>query len=348
MGEPSPKRWNLWGWVLALALLHGVLLPVLRFPVTSREPTTWRMVAAAVATALAAFVSGRWLMSYFWGLVLALGVTLQPVFLEQTYRGERAVVNEALQMATLALTIAAWRCTFRQAPAWRGWTGVALGLFLLLSGAWLVGVNTGLRCSEKAFLGLLVAFLVGLYAQRAGWTATSRWNLSLALLVTLTVPAGSFLAAGAVPQAGRWLQEQGISWGGLALSSSAADLTTERLSVEIRGPWTDGALPRDLDSWTWPTPWVVLPLAGWGLLRSWWRGRGAITQGRSAVSWQLLVFAVVELTTCWQIREESTKVLSLATLAVVLAVFGIGDYGRAIAERMVLAPPGELEGDAAA
>jgi hypothetical protein len=88
-----------------------------------------------------------------------------------------------------------------------------------------------------------------------------------------------------------------------------------------------------------------LPLAGWGLWRAVRLGRREWVAGRPPVGWVLLLYAAADLAGTALIPAEggAARLLPLAVLGVLLAVFCAGDLVRGVAGRMVLGPPQEEE-----
>jgi hypothetical protein len=106
-----------------------------------------------------------------------------------------------------------------------------------------------------------------------------------------------------------------------------------------------GFTVEELRRWAWPELWVVLPLMGWGLWRSCRRGWKLWARGKPPLAWVLPLFALI-LAAGVVFRpgkDDEVSLLSLASLAVLLSIFGIADVLRGFMEKLVLAPPQERD-----
>ena len=105
-----------------------------------------------------------------------------------------------------------------------------------------------------------------------------------------------------------------------------------------------------LERWLWPAVWVAGLLMFWGLCRSLTRGCQELKRRRPPTAWLLTLYAAAELlgaTVLGTGRVQPTAMLPLASLAVVLAVFGVADFFRGISERLILLPPAERQEEVA-
>jgi hypothetical protein len=344
MGEPEARRRVPWGLVLAVAVLAGVLY------LTLGRQADGSAVLAAVAAAAAAFLAGRWLLNYAWGVVLALAITLHPVFRETSANtGAVAVLPEALQLVSLALVLGGWRLAFLSEFAWPGWLAVGGGLCTDLALAWLTEPCVGLAASLFALVCLAaLPFLVAARRRRIGAVrGPSAWNGLAAAAAALLAPTAALLLA---PPLGAVMAAQGVTLpAGPDHPGHNPAAAEEFLHAALSGaePGLPGFSTAELNEWCWPTPWLVLPLAAWGL----WRGvrRGGLNwrQGRAPLAWVVPAYALAALAAV-ALQPASVRTASylpLATLATFLAVFCAADLLRAGIERMRLAPPHENLGE---
>jgi hypothetical protein len=96
--------------------------------------------------------------------------------------------------------------------------------------------------------------------------------------------------------------------------------------------------------WAWPEAWVVLPLMIWGFWRSLQRGWKLWRRRETPSAWLLPLYTVVAMTeACLHApgRVAAGSLLTLASLAVLLGIYGIADLVRGFMEMLVLAPPHE-------
>jgi hypothetical protein len=137
-----------------------------------------------------------------------------------------------------------------------------------------------------------------------------------------------------------WQQHQavpaGSDWQGILETAVSQDLAEYRFHGFARD---------DVRRWAWPQEWVVLVLMAWGLWRTFRRGWRDWARCRPPLTWALLLYVIIDLVgaSLHPGADQDTALLALASLAVVLAVFGIADVLRGFMERLVLAPPQERE-----
>jgi hypothetical protein len=99
---------------------------------------------------------------------------------------------------------------------------------------------------------------------------------------------------------------------------------------------------RQLEKWCWPTPWATLPLSVWGIWCTLRRGKWDLNRRRAPLAWVLTLYTILDVVAAGLSQDGlALQVLSLATLTVLLAVFGVGDVFRNIWDQLRLAPPHE-------
>jgi hypothetical protein len=351
MDNAPPQRRLPWGTIFTLVLLACTLAAVLRLAPDLVLPAPWPAVAGACLAAAAAFLIGRWLLNYFWGVVLAMLLTLHPLFHQEARGYARPVAAEALALTVLALLTASWCVTFAPRFRWRVWLLILPGLVLAAGLAWLVEPRAGLTASVAGGVGLVLAAVMALTRRRRPGAGgpPSAWNAAVALLGGLIVPTAGLLAAPALAALPSLL---GV--GQSDVSQLVAGQSAERDTLDLLGAAVgEGAaafrLPgftaEDLAVWCWPVPWVVLPLAILGLWRGVRRGRLLWRARRPPLGWLVPLYAVVDLLgmALNPASVEAASLLPLAPLSVLLGVFCLGDITRGVAERMMLRPPHEEE-----
>jgi hypothetical protein len=302
MDETPTRRSLPWGPALTVvALAAGAFL---------LAPAGGETGGAAALAVGAAFVAGRWLLGYFWGLVLALLLGGELLFARTAGDVARPALAEGLVLSALALSLAACILTFAPRVYGKGWLAVAVLLPAVAGAAWEVSARAGVVVSLAGGLSLFGAAVLALVRRRS-----SAWNALLAVAVGVAASGGGLLV-GVL----RDVALPDLS-GGLSFAS---------------GLFTADALAR----WAWPSPWLTLPLAVWG----WWltirRGRRLWAANRTAVTWVLTLYAPVDFLSHLVLSPaEAADYVGLAALCLVLAVFCVGDLVRGIGERIVLAPP---------
>jgi hypothetical protein len=320
MTKPATQCEMPWGLVVTLALLAGAVAFWMRWLQPTPEAAPWEVVGLAALTTLAAFLAMRWLQNYFWGVVTAVLLMLHPLHGQRTEPYRAAFQVEALELVVLAVVIAGWRLAFRRDFVWRSWLCLAvLGGLATMAAAWNVPSDQASRGTA-----LLVAWPVPLAllalmpSQRRAGDRPHRGNLACLLLVGLLF---FFLVGYLSPPSINdymlsWQKVGEASWSGLQLRAWERD---------------------QLDKWTWPTLWVMVPLVLWGLWRTVRRGWRELRKRRAPAPWVLTLDAAFGLL----VPGEATAVLPLAALAVLLAVFGVADVFHGISEQLILLPPEE-------
>ena len=130
-----------------------------------------------------------------------------------------------------------------------------------------------------------------------------------------------------------------------AADKDVLDLWQEAMSASSGKYQVHGFSRAELERWAWPEVWMVLALMAWGLWCSFRRGWKQWARCKAPLPWVLMLFALVVVAgLCMQPGStDEIALLSLASLAVLLSVFGIADVARSCMERLVLAPPQERD-----
>jgi hypothetical protein len=324
MTEPmTPWRFP-WGLMVTAALL-AVLAAIsmgARLASTVASPEIWLAPAICVS---AVFLTLQQLQNYFWGIVAALSLMFHPAYWQWAPVYPSILLAEVAELLILAAVVVACGLVYQPHWAWRSWlvlaplTGIACGV------AWQAVPTSGLAIS---LLPLVVLPLVAAHAlgrrRRPDKPAPCAGNVVAGLGLGLFGPAVGLLWG--------YLAEPG----GLSLSQIAN-------SLELRQPITT----LELEKCFWPTPWAVVPLAVWGLWRTFRRGRSELARRKAPAAWALTLFALLNLLAAGLMPGDNCEmsVLSLATVAVLLGVFGVADVFRNIWDQLRLAPPGERVGE---
>jgi hypothetical protein len=349
MDTSAARRRTPWGSVLALAFLAITLSLAFRLGPGAERPAPWPGVVAAVFAAGAAYLAGQQLLGAAWGIILALLLTLQPPLATWVHADARPVLAEALQWTALALMVAGWRLCFRERLAGLAWLVLFLVLCLDEATAWLTQPRAGLVVSLAGGAGLVAASLVAL-AHRlppVGLRVPSAWNAALGLVAGLLAPVAGLAAAVGLAVSAAWLGANGLTVladaGGPATGAEALDLLKTAVGGGTAGFALPGFTAAELGVWCWPSPWVTLPLAGWGLWRALRRGRKLAAAGRPPVSWAILVYPAAAVLGMALDPDgvRAVSFLPLASLAPLLVVFCVADLFRGLGERIVLRPPDE-------
>ena len=91
-------------------------------------------------------------------------------------------------------------------------------------------------------------------------------------------------------------------------------------------------------AWCWTTPWVVVPLLGFGLYRTAARGLKQWRAGDAPLGW-LVGLAGLAAVAALTPRAVGRDSLALAAVGALLSVFAVADFGLAMIERIELKPP---------
>jgi hypothetical protein len=335
MDRPAQARLP-WELLLTLAAL-GIILTTTVQVKGDGGAASWQFLTTLLLTAGSTFLIVRWLVNWFWGVAAALLVVLQPLWWDWRQAADRVLPVPALLLVCLAATLAGVRTNRLEALAAPRWGAVAVILIVALALTWLGAPPLALAVSIFIGVGLLGGAFAA-WRSRSAEPAPSVANLAAAACLGLAAPiAGLFLA----PPLGALLQAPGNPHA--ASPATAVDHLTLALEPAAHGLRLPGFSPTELEQWCWPTPWLLLPLAGWGLLCSLRRGLGRAVRPQSGSSLLLLLFTGLLLLGLSLPAgvEAALSLLLLASLAMLLAVYGIGDTLRRLMERLVLPPPGE-------
>lgn len=326
MDEPRARRVP-WGQLVALALLALLVAVVFR-----AEPG--RVAIAAAAGAGAAFVAMRRVQGYFWGLVAALLLALHPLHSEWQRLGP-ALWAEAMELVVLAAVVTG--CHLAALPRFAPWAW-ALTTLALCGGAaltWPALPQAGLVGAVLTALGLVGGALLTWrsHRERPAWG-----NVTAAALLGLVAPAAGLLLA----PAGAWVLD-GLSFPNLSRERAPLDFLAAAINTETVGLDLRGFALENLHRWAWPAVWVVLPLMLWGLWCTLVRGWRELAARRPPLPWLLTLYAAADLAGAALHPREAleTVFLPLASLAVLLAVFGVAEVFRRLTRPLLLPPPEE-------
>jgi hypothetical protein len=326
MDKPMARRVP-WGQLVTLALLALLVAAVFR-----AEPG--RVAVAAAATTGAAFVAMRRVQGYFWGLAAALLLVLHPLHAEWQRLGS-ALWAEAMELVVLAAVVTG--CHLAALPCFAPWAW-ALTTLALCGGAaltWPAQPQAGLVGAVLTALGLVGGTLLAWlrHRERPAWS-----NLTAAALLGLGAPAVGLLLA----PAGAWVLD-GLSFPNLSRERAPLDFLAAAVSAESVGLDMRGFEVENLHRWAWPAVWAVLPLMLWGLWCTLARGWRELAARRPPLPWLLTLYAAADLAGAALHPGEALEavLLPLASLAVLLAVFGVAEVFRRLTRPLLLPPPEE-------
>jgi len=343
-------------WKLALAvvlLAAGVALRT-RSLIDMAAAPWWEVVGWAALTVGAAFLVMRWLQNNFWGLVTGAAVLLHPLYWQgggtflQMHRMEALKEEEALELVMLAVAIAGWRLAYRPDFAWLEWltlaavpvVAVAPSAFTSSSGP---GPSGGWPHPDDV-------------ASLAAPGATPLLDWSTAALALIVFPVGTLLGAFRYWGGGNGRPHPGnlvcTFCAGLVILLVALLCTPlhalpwqGEATAQLTSPHLRAFEPEQLKRWCWPSVWAMVPLMVWGLLRSVRRGWRQWRKGLPPTPWLLTLHAALVLAavTTYAGDNPAPVALPLASLAVLLAVFGVAEVFRMMSERLILLPPAERQ-----
>jgi hypothetical protein len=331
MTEPEPRRFP-WGLVLTTLLLAGIALASMKVLPGPRRSASIDVLLTGVAFVVAVFLTMRWLQNYFWGMVAALLLVVHPFDEPGTLSLSHAMRGEAAELLTLTIGVIACGLMYHSRWAWRGWLVLAV-LSCVVSGmAW---QSTAISGAVSGLLLLIALPPMTVHAWRVRHRPASErlcpGNVFASLALGLLAPvAGLFL--GCLPEP----MEQG-----------RAEMASPVNLLEQIAPSADWKplVPFEaqyLERWCWPTPWAVVPLVVGGIWCTVRRGKHDLARRRAPTAWVLTLFALLTLVAAGLRHDgEALAVLSLAALAVLLAVFGVGEVFRSFWDQLRLAPPHE-------
>jgi hypothetical protein len=334
MTEPEPRRFP-WGLVLTTILLAGIALASMRVLPGPRQSASTDVLLAGVACVVAVFLTMRLLQNYFWGVVAALVVAVHPLDEPWTLSAPLAMRGAAAELVTLMIAVMACGLMYQARWAWRGWLELSLLVCVVGGAAWQAAAISG---AVSGLLLLIALPPISVHAWRVRCRTDGQrpcpGNVFVGLALGLLAPvAGLFL--GCLPE----FDERG-----------RAELTSPSDLLQQIAPSADWKplMPFDaqyLERWCWPTPWVVVPLVVWGLWCTVRRGKHELARRCAPTAWVLTLFALLTLVAAGLRHEsEALAVMSLATLAVLLVVFGVGGVFRNFWDQLRLAPPHERGG----
>jgi hypothetical protein len=343
--------------VLTGAALAGLIVAVYRIPGTANPQAVW----AAAGVGVALFLVVRWLQNYLWGVLAGLLVALHPLYQETVNQFHVGLLAGALTWGLLACMLLAWRLAFQPRFAWRCWAALAVVFPVGIALTWALQPRAGLVAAALTHFGLIgTAFLAAAMNSRGQGVGCSWWNVTAAALIGLLAPLGGVLLAPEALRLPNWPQPQPVQMGEKpGFSKKPGFLPPQAQPIQAGSDWQDmleAALGSNLDDyrfhgfnadqvrrWGWPQEWVVLPLVVWGFWRTIRRGWREWARRRPPLAWALTLFAIIDLLGVSFHPWADTGILSLASLAVALVVFGVADVVRGFMERLVLAPPQERD-----
>lgn len=329
MDEPGVRRLP-WGQLVTLAALGLLAAAVFR-----EAPARVALTAAAMAGA--AFVAMRAVQNYLWGVVAALLLVLHPLHRQWSPPPfELALRAEAMELVVLAGVVAG--CRLAALTAFAPWSWALTAAALVGGGAlaWPALPQAGLVAALLTVVGLLggAALLLVRHRERPAWG-----NVAAALLLAVAAPAAGLVLAPLVGQLG-WPASPGVDCDGGPLAYLEAALNNDAAGLDVRGTALE-----NLHRWAWPAVWVMLPLALWGLWCALRRGKRDWSARRPPLPWLLMLYAALDLVGVALHPRDAlgTVMLPLASLAVLLAVFGVAEIARRLTRPLLLPPPEERQ-----
>jgi hypothetical protein len=321
--------------VLTGAALAGIIVAVYRITGTANPQAVW----AAAGVGVAMFLVVRWLQNYLWGVLAGLAVALHPLYQETVNQFHVGLLAGAGIWGLLACMVLALWLAFQPRLAWRCWAALAVVFPVGIAVTWALQPRAGLVAAALTHFGLIgAAFLAAAMHARGQGVGCSWWNVTAAALIGLLAPVGGVLLAPEALRLPNWPQPQPIQAG-----SDWQEMLEAALGSNLDDYRFHGFTADDVRRWGWPKEWVVLPLMVWGFWRTIRRGWREWARRRPPLAWALTLFAIIDLLGVSFHPWADTGVLSLASLAVALVVFGIADVVRGFMERLVLAPPQERD-----
>lgn len=358
MGEPKQLC------RLPRSLLIGLLLlgtlTVAMHGYWTQPPAHFSALSALVLAVGLLFVVGRHLLNYSLALLLASALLLHPATFQVVRLENNPLAVEVWPLAALLCLTCLWECLF--ASEINVLAALTAGVILSLVGglAWLTRARVGLEVALLSWLGLLLpAFLAGRRRRQAPEGQRPHLgNVITGFMLALLTPIAGLLLLPLLAEGLWWCQQHlgpVLHRPGLNLLPTVAappegelDLLAPLGGVWQPEPWKwvpTGFAEADLERWAWPLPALVLILMVYGLWRCLYTGRRRWPTRHVPLSWLLLLFALV-VPACVVINPTGlagARYYPLTILAVLLALFGVGDYLREVGQRLVLPPPDEIK-----
>jgi len=310
--------------VLSVALIALVLVGALRIVPIYGAKVSWYGVGADFVVALAAFFILRALVSWFAGMSAALLIALSSPFVHAA-RYETAVLAEGLVLLALLCVVWGWQWLERRSGSLveaLAWLALAAGSVATLALAWVLHATSGLTASLLVLSGFIIAPLFAIRRQ-----GTSLWQVAAVITFGLLVPLAGLFAA---PVLGEWVGREPANAATFAMLSDSLEIDPTGL-YDIVIKFQKGR-PMLL--------WFIIAFTLWGIWRS-VRGGLILTRSRKLpLPWLLLLFTSVHLILLPTAGSPASN-LPIVSCAVLLGVFGVGDFFRRIGQSLVLRPPDE-------
>jgi hypothetical protein len=312
------------GRLLSAMLIAGALVFALRLTPLYAPALPWSGVLASLVVAYGAFAVMRRLVGWTWGMLAALLITLIPLSVQAAR--DNVLLPHGMVLAAFMGVLVGWRIlaarTFRPVR-WFFW-GVTLSFILALT--WALQARQGLAASMFALLGMLGGAALALRLLRRG-AATSWANAATGIVMAITASLAGLLAAPLV--AGMLATDSAPAADALALLQEAVADSPSNLMPALQHQNSRPIIR-----------WLFGALLLWGVWRSWRHGLILWRSGQLPECWLLLLFAIVNMALPPR-GEEPIVLLPLLSSAILIGVFGVGDFFRLIGQSLILRPPHE-------
>lgn len=348
MGEPAEKK--RWPWILLGMVLLALLAATTHRLLAGEEDIPAASLVYVALTSVTAFWVGRILLNIFWGLVLAVLFAVHPLVLQASVQSPAFLQAEFLKLAVFVCVLLIWKLTLRRERAF--FTIMGLGLLNAVFGGW-----AWLTSPQAGWTTLLFsAVCFGMLAVLAGWRRRHQdekriplLHVVLVAMLAMTIPVLSLAAAFGVSQGAAELNKKNVEslqpvfTHPLAVEDGVTALLQNSFQPQSGTNFFPGTSLDALQEWAWPYPWATLAVLLLGLYRTIRRGWIQWPTRKAPLSWALLLFVlsnvIADILHSTSVREANF--LPLASVAVLLGVFGIADWLRSIGDQIVLKPPGE-------
>lgn len=291
------------------------------------QPPTWASTGAAAIAVVAAFLITRGVQNFFWALLAATLLMLHPTWNREADNNPDELLAGAVVLAGLAGVRIGWHLAWYPRFVWRAWVPLLLFLPICAGLAWKADKQLGLLAVVLFANGMIVGTLLGARLQeREAEIIPSRLNVLTAAFSVVLVPAAGLIVYRFLD---RSLYTESGSW------RFVRDAFPESMAV--------GFNVNSLAGWSWPTPWLVLPLLVCSLGLAIHRGCKQWAVGQGPTAWFLPSFAAVMVVRLLLYSEdpgEAVPVLMTA-LVVLCFVFFVAEMLQRGFRRMVLLPPDE-------